>query len=150
MPIEKLEKVAFWVAVICAGLGFLTSAGCLHLPSAPRGALGFLHTFLLLVGAVAGWLGVRRSREIDRRRWEIVKDDRLTSGERDWAHKEAERQRRWAGTSFLGAPVMLGYWLAHQVEGGARVLAAQILPATALAGAVIGLIAAHLHSRRQR
>ena len=56
----------------------------------------------------------------------------------------------WAGTSFLAAPVMLGYWLAYQVEGGGRLLAAQLLSVTALAGAVTGLVAAHLHGRRKR
>ncbi len=45
---------------------------------------------------------------------------------------------------------MLGYWLAYQVEGGGRLLAAQLLSVTALAGAVTGLVAAHLHGRRKR
>ncbi len=150
MRLERLERAALWVAVVCAALGFLTSGGCLHLPSAPRAALGLLHPLLFLMGAGAGWAVVVRGRDIDRRRWQIVREDRLTSGERDWAHKEAERQRRWAGTSFLAAPVMLGYWLAYQVEGGGRLLAAQLLSVTALAGAVTGLVAAHLHGRRKR
>ena len=56
-----------------------------------------------------------RAREIDRERWEVVDDPLLTSGEREYAHKEAERERRWAGTVFLTAPVALAYWTAYQV-----------------------------------
>ena len=44
---------------------------------------------------------------------------------------------------------MLGYWLAYQVEGGVRLLFAQLLPVSALVGAVIGLIAGRLHGRRK-
>ncbi len=147
--LERLEKVAQWVAVVCATLGILTSGGCLHLPAAPRATLALLHPLLLAVGALAGWAVVVRGRDIDRRRWQIVEDDQVTSGERRWAHKDAERRRRWAGTWFVGAPLMLGYWLAYQVEGGGRLLAAQLLPVSALAGTVIGLVAGRLHGRRK-
>ncbi len=147
MRIERLEKVALWVAGLCGVLGILTSGGCLHLPTVPRAALGLLHPLLLAAGAVCGWAVVVRDRAIDRRRWQVVEDDQLTSGEREWAHKEAERQRRRAGISFVGAPLILGYWLAYQVEGAGRLLAAQLLPVTALVGAVIGLIASRLHDR---
>ena len=73
---------------------------------------------------------------------------RLTSGERDWAHKNAERKRRGAGTAFLAAPLALGYWLAHQIEG--RGLAADLLAATAVLGAVAGLILARYLEPRSR
>jgi len=146
-PLERGQKVAFWVAVVCLGLGFLTSAGCQMLPALPTGTLWVLHPILLVLGAVAGYLSSGRNEEIDRQRWQVAEDPSLTSGERDYAHRYAERQRRWASTSFIAAPLMLGYWLAYQVEGAGRLLAAQLLPATALLGAVLGFLLAHLHPR---
>ena len=146
--LERLQKVSFWFAVICAALGFLTSAGCSFGPEIPPGALGFLHALLFLVGAVAGYLSVFRNQAIDRERWRIAEDPSLTSGERDYAHKYAERQRRWATTSYLAAPLMLGYWLAYQVEGEGQRLMAQLLPVTGLAGSVVGLLVARFRAGR--
>ena len=62
----------------------------------------------------------------------------------------AERERRSAVTSFLAAPLMLGYWLAYQVEGEGQRLAAQLLPATALMGSVIGWIGGRSADARTR
>jgi hypothetical protein len=138
--LERFQKVALWVAVVCGTLGFLTSTGCQMLPDAPRQALWILHPFLFALGAVFGVAAHWRSEEIDRERWKVVEDPLLTSGERDWAHKHAERRRRGAGTAFLAAPLTLGYWLAHQIEG--RGVAADLLAATAVLGAVAGLLAA--------
>ena len=146
--LERFQKVALWVAVGCATIGFLTSTGCQMLPNAPRQALAVLHPVLFALGAVFGVASQRRSEEIDRERWKIVEDPLLTSGERDWAHKNAERKRRAAGTAFLDAPLALGYWLAHQIEG--RGLAADLLAATAVLGAVAGLILARFLEPRSR
>lgn len=138
--LERYQRVALWAAVGCATLGFLTSTGCQMLPDAPRQALPILYPVLFAIGAVCGVASQRRSEEIDRERWRIVEDSLLTSGERDWAHKDAERKRRSAATAFLAAPLALGYWLAHQIEG--RGLAADLLTATAVLGSVGGLILA--------
>lgn len=146
--LERSQKVAFWVAVVSASLGFLTSAGCVQLPRLPAGAAVWLHPLLLVLGLLAGLAAVGRNTEIDRERWRVVEDPLLTSGERDYAHKRAERQRRWAGTAFISAPLMIGYWMAYQVEGEGRGLLAQLLPATALLGSVLGLLAARWFVRK--
>ncbi len=146
--LERFQKVALWVAVGSATIGFLTSTGCQMLPDAPRQVLPLLHPVLFALGAVFGVASQRRSEEIDRERWKIVEEPLLTGGERDWAHKNAERKRRGAGTAFLAAPLALGYWLAHQIEG--RGLAADLLAATAVLGAVAGLILARYLQPRSR
>jgi len=146
--LERFQKVALWVAVGGATIGFLTSTGCQMLPNAPRQVLPLLHPVLFALGAVFGVASQRRSEEIDRERWKIVEEPLLTGGERDWAHKNAERKRRGAGTAFLAAPLALGYWLAHQIEG--RGLAADLLAATAVLGAVAGLILARFLEPRSR
>jgi len=140
--LERLQRLSFWVAVISAALGFLTSAGCGLAPDIPDSSVRFLHPLLLILGGIVGYLSVFRSDEIDRERWRIVEDPSLTSGERDYAHRYAERQRRVASTAFLAAPLMLGYWMAYQVESEGQALAAQLLPVTALVGSVIGVLVA--------
>ena len=144
--LERLQKASFWVAVVGATGGFLTSAGCRVAPDIPPSSLGFLHLLLLILGGIAGYLSVLRGQEIDRERWRIAEDPSLTSGERDYVHRYAERQRRSASTSFLAAPLMLGYWLAYQVAGGGQALAAQLLPVTAVVGSVLGLLGARIRA----
>jgi hypothetical protein len=140
--LQRIQRVAFWVAVVSAAMGFMTSAGCRMLPAIPSGWVGWLHAGLLVLGAVAGFVAFSRGREIDQERWRVAEDPSLTSGERDYAHKHAERERRSAATSLLAAPLMLGYWLAYQVVGEGEALAAQLLPVTALVGSIVGWIAA--------
>ena len=144
--LRRLQRASFWMAVICATLGFLASAGCRMAPEIPASGLGVLHILLLVLGGLLGHFSVFRSQEIDQERWHIAEDPSLTSGERDYAHRNAERKRRVASTSFLAAPLMLGYWMAYQVEGEGESLAAQLLPVSALVGAVIGLLTARLKS----
>lgn len=144
--LQGAQRLSFWIAVVCAGLGFMTSAGCRMLPDIPGSWTAALHGMLVVAGAIAGWLAVGRGREIDRERWRIAEDPTLTSGERDYAHKYAERERRSAATSLLAAPLMLGYWLAYQVAGEGEELAAQLLPVSAVVGSICGWIAAR--SRR--
>ena len=146
--LKGLQRICFWVAVISAALGFMTSAGCGVAPEIPGSNLLWLHPLLLVLGAVVGYLSVLRGGEIDRERWRIAEEPSLTSGERDYAHRYAERQRRLASTSFLAAPLMLGYWMAYQVEGEGQLLAAQLLPVTGLVGSVVGLLVARLKTGR--
>jgi len=145
--LERAQKVAFWIAVVCAALGFVTSAGCGPIPELPGGLARWLHPVLLAMGIVAGLAAAARNDEIDRTRWQVVEDPRLTSDERDYAHRHAERERRWASTAFLSAPLMLGYWMAYQLEGGGRRLEAQLLPLTAVVGSVAGYLVAMLRQR---
>jgi len=144
--LERQQRVSFWVAVVSATVGFLASAGCRLAPEIPDSSLGFLHPLLLAIGGVAGYLSVFRGDEIDRERWRVAEDPSLTSGERDYAHRYAERQRRVASTSFLAAPLMLGYWLAYQVEGEGQALVAQLLPVTAVMGSILGLVVGRFRS----
>lgn len=145
--LEKLQRVAFWVAVVSATLGFLTSAGCTFGPDIPEKGMNLLYPVLVVFGTLVGYWSVFRGNEIDRERWRIAEDPSLTSGERDYAHKYAERQRRLATTSFIAAPLMLGYWMAYQVEGEGEKLLAQLLPVAALVGAVAGMLIARLRIR---
>lgn len=145
-PLERAQKVAFWIAVFCATLGFVTSAGCGPIPELPGGLALWLHPVLLAMGIVAGFASAARNDEIDRKRWQVVEDPMLTSDERDYAHRYAERERRWASTAFLSAPLMLGYWMAYQLEGEGRRLEAQLLPLTAVVGSVIGYVVARLRA----
>ena len=137
--IERIQKIYFWVAIACAGLGVVSSSGCSPLPVFPSGMLWVLHPLLFLLGAVSGALNLRRTEQIDRQRWEVAEDSTVTSGEREYAHKEAERERRWAGICFAGGPLMLGYWLAYQLTVESGRAEAHLLPVTGIAGFVVGL-----------
>jgi hypothetical protein len=83
-------------------------------------------------------VAVSRHRQIDQRRWEILADSALTKGERDYAHREAERQRRVAATAFGAAPVGLGYWMAYQMEAAGFTVF--LLPASPLLGFALGFV----------
>ena len=135
--LERLQQAAIVVAVAAALLGFLASVGKKLLPPLAGSLAPFLHTLFLVAGASAGWVADRRHREIERRRWQVVEDPQLTSGEREWAHKEAERERRVAHTAFLLAPLFLAYWLAYQFSPGSGLFAGA-LPVSALAGYGLG------------
>lgn len=138
--LERWQVGAKWVAIVAGALGFVTSAGCGFSGEIPGGLVYVLHLLLLVVGIVCGYLSVLRGEEIDRERWRVVEDPALTSGERAWAHKNAERSKRFASTAFVAAPLMLGYWLAYQVAGGGTRLVNALLPVSAVLGSVIGMI----------
>lgn len=140
MPLERLQKFVFRFAVAFALLGLATSVGCTVVPKGPPQAAWLLHPVLLLLAAAGGWATLLRNREIDRRRWEIVEDPTLTSGEREYAHREAERERRVAATAFLLGPLTLGYWMAYQFNVEERITAADFLVVPPLAGYVLGLL----------
>lgn len=139
-PVERSQKISFWVAVIAAGLGLMASTGCSPLPELPAGAVWLLHPLLLLIGVFAGLANVRRAADLDRERWRVAEDPTVTSGEREYAHKHAERERRWAGVSFAGGPLMLGYWLAYQSQGSDQRLESHLLPVTGLTGFALGIV----------
>jgi hypothetical protein len=132
----RLPAAATALAVACGLLGFLASLELYLLPPFPAPLVWLAHPLLAAFGAAAGAAAVARGREIDRARWEVADEPLATSGERELAHKEAERQRRLAGTALLAAPVFVGYWLLYQVPAAG--LAAWLLPATALVGWAVG------------
>lgn len=146
--LERLQRVSFWVAVISAGLGLVTSSGCGFVSEIPAGSLWFLHPLLFGLGGAAMLLWNRRAGEIDRERWQVVEEAGLTSGEREYAHQRAERERRWSALAFGSSPLMLGYWLAHQVAPGDRPLLSDLLPASALLGSLLAFVALAVSGRR--
>lgn len=136
--LDRLKTAAVAVAAVAGLLGFLASLG-LRPPLAPAWAAWLLHPALLALGAAGALVATLRGREIDRWRWRIVEDPLITSGEREEAHREAERQRRHAATAFLAAPVFLGYWGVYQVDGD---MVSWLLPASALVGYGAGFVVA--------
>ncbi len=149
-PLRRLERAAVLVSGAAAVLGLLASVGVRLLPMVPAGALAWLSAALGILGAAGGAATVARGEEIDRRRWEIVADSQLTKGEREYAHREAERERRFAATAFFAAPVLLGYWMASQVDVSSAPLAVMQLGLPPLAGFAAGLGVAQLMSKRRR
>jgi len=147
--LESLQAVATVTGVAALVLGFLASLGLRLVPVLSAAAFWPLAFVLGACGAAGGVATVLRGRTIDRRRWEAVDDPLLTSGEREYAHKEAERQRRWAGTVFFAAPVALSYWTAYQLPVEAGPATTPLLALFPLAGYLIGLLAAHWRGQRR-
>jgi hypothetical protein len=145
--LERFQKIFFWLAVVCAGLGLVSSSGCSPLAALPPDALWALHPLLFAFGVVGGVLAVRRADEIDQQRWRFAEDSALTSGERKYAHKNAEKERRLAGGSFAGGPLMFGYWMAHQVGAEDDRLSADLLPVAGVVGFAVGLLLGKLENR---
>lgn len=141
----RLEAVQKWMlptSVVFFLLGFLASIDVMLLPRGTPSLAWGLHPLLFLLGAAGGLAGAMRGRQIDAKRWQLVQDDMLTDGERELAHHEAERERRWAGTVFLLGPLFFGYWMAYQVappEGGSMLTF--LLTVSPMVGFVVGLVA---------
>lgn len=148
--LERCQTAAGAAAVTGLVLGFLASIGLRLLPPLSPPGFWAVAVLLLVAGAGGGGATVLRARAIDRRRWEVVEDPLITSGEREYAHKEAERERRWAGTVFLTTPIALAYWAAYQVAAGPVFGARPLLAFVPLAGYLVGLAAIHLSRRRER
>lgn len=148
--LERLQTFATVAAVAGLLLGFLASIGLRLFPLLSATGFWIVAVLLFVAGVVGGLATVVRARDIDRNRWEVVDDPLLTSGEREYAHKEAERARRWSGTVFLTAPVALAYWAAYQVAPEAALGAPPLLAAVPLAGYLLGLLSAQLAQRRAR
>lgn len=140
------QNAAFVVALCCGALGLMTATGCPVLPAGEPGAATWLHPVMVVVGAVSGFCFSLRAREIDAERWRVVDDAALTTGEREYAHKEAEREKKTAGVVFLMAPLTLGYWLGSHLRGE-RVGAADLLSLTPLLGFLLGMGAAKIALR---
>jgi len=146
-----LERVQTFAAVAAVGgllFGFLASIGVHVLPLLGRTGLWVIAAFLLAGGLFGGAATVLRAREIDRRRWETVEDPLITSGEREYAHKEAERERRWAGTVFFTSPIAISYWAAYQLAPDAGLAAPPVLAVVPLGGYLAGLLATYARLRR--
>ncbi len=146
--LERLQTVAVVAAVGGLALGFLASLGVHVTPLLSRTGLWLTAAALLAAGLLGGVATVLRAREIDRRRWEVVEDPLLTSGEREYAHKEAERERRWAGTVFFTSPIALGYWAAYQLGPDAGLAAPPLLAVVPLGGYLAGLLATYARLRK--
>lgn len=146
--LERAQRLAIFLAVGSGVLGFLASIGLYLLPIRAAGAAWLLHPALLALSLAGGYATVLRGQEIDRRRWEILEEPLLTSGEREYAHKEAERQRRVAATAFFAAPVFVGFWMTSQFAVEGEISLAHFFPIPTLLGYVLGLVLAHLQARR--
>jgi hypothetical protein len=139
LPLRRLQTAAVAAAAAFCLLGFLASLDLRLLPAGPPWLAWPAHPLLALLGVACALAAALRGRETDRWRWQMVEDPMLTSGEREEAHREAERQRRHAATAFLAAPVFIGYWLVYQLEGE---LLTWLLPAAALLGYAAGVVLA--------
>lgn len=148
--LEKIQRLALGVGVVGVFLGLSTATGCGVFPQGDPGWAGLLHLGLLVLGLSSGVMGMVRIRHIDRIRWETVQDGNLTSLEREWAHKEAERARQWAGTVFLACPAILGYWCAYQFRAEPASLATELLVVTPIVGGLLGFGATYLIGRRSK
>ncbi|HEX2254420.1 MAG TPA: hypothetical protein VHQ65_14220 [Thermoanaerobaculia bacterium] len=131
-PLSRLQSAAIGLAAVGILLGFLASIDVWLLPPLAVGWTVLFHPLLLAVGAAGGTAAVGRGRELDAERWQVVDDALATKGERELAHREAERQRRLAATAFLAGPVFLGYWLLYQT--GPTGFPSWLLPGSALLG----------------
>ena len=140
--LERLQQIAVAVAAIGAILGFASSGGCHVLPQAAPDLAWILHLLLLALGIGSGWLSFRRFQEVERRRWQAVHDPLATQGEKEYAHKEAESQRRFAGTAYLLAPMGLAFWLANHFDQRGELTPSDFFLVTPLLGFLFGLLAA--------
>jgi hypothetical protein len=145
--LERMQGFLLAAAVAGLAIGFLASIGLRIFPLLDRTGFWIVVTLLLLAGAGGGVATVVRAREIDRRRWEAVDDPLITSGEREYAHKEAERERRWAGIVFFTSPIALGYCAAYHLGPGAVANAPALLALLPLAAYLVGYVAAHAVQR---
>ncbi len=142
--LERLQRIAVAIAALGGCLGLASSAGCNVLPAAPPSLTGILHLLFLCLGAGAGWLTALSHRQVEHQRWQAVTDPLVTKGEREYAHKEAESQRRFAGTAFLLAPMGLAFWLASHFDKPGKFVFSDLFLVSPLLGFVLGLIVAHL------
>lgn len=148
--LETAQTVAGFAGGAGLVLGLLSSIDALPIPRGPEGVAWILHPLFFLLGVAGGVSAAVRGRQVDRRRWEVLEDPMLTDGERETAHREAERERRWAGTVFFMAPLFLAYWMAYQFGdedggfgGGAEgSLVADLLILPPMIGFLAGLLLA--------
>ena len=142
-----LQRASLWIAGAAFLLVLAASGGCQVLPAGIPSLAWVLHPAVLLLGFVAGWLTTLRHREIDGERWRVVADPLLTKGEREYAHKEAEAERRRAAVCFIAAPLLLAWLLASRFRGPGSHLVTDLLAVTTLAGYGAGLAWGELRGR---
>ncbi len=140
-------KLCGWAAVVFALLGLSASLGHGWLSPLPGSLVVPLHLILVAAGIAAAWLGSRRATAIDRERFTFVADPQVTRHEIKLAHQEAEHKHRWSMTAVLAAPLALGYWLAYEFPDDAAL--ARALPAAALVGVALGILALRLRARKK-
>lgn len=145
--LESLQTFAAGLAAASLALGFLAAIGLRIFPPLAPGLFWPVLLLLTGCGGAAGVLTVGRGHEIDRRRWEVALDPLITSGEREHAHHEAERERRWAGTVFFLAPLALAYWATYQFPAGIALTKAPLLALLPLGGYLGGLLAGAWRAR---
>jgi len=135
----RLQHACLWIAALAGALGVATAAG-FRVGAVPDPRWSWLlHALLLLLGTAGGIAAMMRGIEADRERFQVLQEQLLTPGERDYAHKRAERQRRGAGTIFLLAPVTVGYWLASHLSSGEPNFLSDSLVVTPLLGFIVGI-----------
>lgn len=139
MKLERLVAAAGPAAILFVVIGFFASVGHGPLPPVPHALVVPLHLAIGALGAAAAWIAGRRQVEIDAQRFAYAQDPHATKGERELAHKEAEREIRFAHMALVGVPLALGYWLAYEFAPGAPPWA-RALPASALVGYGLGLL----------
>lgn len=143
-PLRQKQRASLWIAGVAALLALFAGGGVTPVPAISGAWVWGFHPLVIALGAWAGALTVVRNRDIERHRWELVQDPMLTRGEREWAHKEAEAERKRSAASFLASPLLIAGWLAYSLQEGAAPLASDLMPASALVGFGLGLGLAHL------
>lgn len=140
MPWRRVQTAAFWALLVGGVLAMAAATGFTPIPHGPPALAATLHPVLGLFGAACGLAAVARSREIDRERWRVLGDPALTSGEREWAHKEAEGDIRGAGTTFVLCGVAWGAFGAYQLRQPGILATADFLMVSPLLGFAVGLL----------
>ena len=95
------------------------------------------------LGGLGGLGVILRKREIDARRWELVQDGALTSGERQIAHRDADQAVRASGRTFFLAAVSSGGWLSYQFRDPEQFTPSDLLILAPVLGFLIGLALSH-------
>lgn len=139
---ERWQVGAVAVAVTGGLLGLLTAGGCSPTPPGPPGLAGGIHVLLLLLSVAAGIAAFLRMREVETARWQAAQDPYATKGEREYAHREAESQRRMASTAFLLAPIGIAFWLAYVFESQGRFTPSDLFLITPVLGFLLTLMIA--------
>lgn len=148
--LAKIQRAALAVALVAALLGILTATGCRVSEPPDPGWAWLFHALLAALGIGAGIATTLRGIEVDRERWDVLSEELLTKGEREYAHKHAERQHRTASTIFLLAPVALGFFLANYFHQEGTHLLTDSLTVTPLFTFCIGYFAGRRLEDRQK